>query len=82
MSLRSGEIRGLRVCDVDLEANVLRVRQAISRNVVDTPKSGHDREIPLTRALHGAAHARRRAAGLSEIVRALVTFSELRVRNL
>jgi integrase len=52
--LRSGEIRGLRVCDVDLEANVLRVRQAIYRDVIDTPKSGHDREIPLTHALHAA----------------------------
>ena len=52
--LRSGEIRGLRVCDVDLPANVLRVRQAVTHGVVDTPKSGHDREVPLTRALHQA----------------------------
>jgi len=55
--LRSGEIRGLRVCDVDLPANVLRVRQAVSHGVVDTPKSGHDREVPLTRALHQALAA-------------------------
>ncbi|MFT3770143.1 MAG: site-specific integrase [Minicystis sp.] len=52
--LRACEIRGLRVCDVDLGANVLRVRQAVSYGVVDTPKSGHDREVPLTRALREA----------------------------
>jgi integrase len=49
--LRACEIRGLRVCDVDQSANVLRVRQAVSFGVVDTPKSGNDREVPLTRAL-------------------------------
>jgi integrase len=52
--LRSCEIRGLRVRDVDLAAGVLRVRQAISYGVVDTPKSGNDREVPLTRALSEA----------------------------
>ena len=64
--LRSGEIRGLRVCDVDLAANVLRVRQAVTYGVVDTPKSGNDREVPLTRALHralgDAIHGRAREA--------------------
>lgn len=55
--LRSCEIRGLRVRDVDLTANVLRVRQAIVHGVVDTPKSGHDREVPLTNALRGALAA-------------------------
>ena len=52
--LRSCEIRGLRVCDVDLDGGVLCVRQAICHGVVDTPKSGHDREVPVTRALRGA----------------------------
>jgi integrase len=55
--LRACEIRGLRVCDVDLGANLLRVRQAVSHGVVDTPKSGHDREVPLTRALREALAA-------------------------
>lgn len=55
--LRTGEIRGLRVCDVDLVAGVLRVRQAIGYGVVDTPKSGHDREVPLTAALREALTA-------------------------
>jgi integrase len=49
--LRSCEIRGLRVCDVNLAGGVLRVRQAISYGIVDTPKSGNDREVPLTNAL-------------------------------
>jgi hypothetical protein len=33
---------------------VLCVRQAICYGMVDTPKSGHDREVPVTRALRGA----------------------------
>jgi integrase len=49
--LRGCEIRGLRGCDVDIDAKVLRVRQAVSYGIVDTPKSGHDREVPLTGAL-------------------------------
>jgi integrase len=52
--LRSCEIRGLRVCDIDLDGGALCVRQAICFGVVDTPKSGHDREVPLTKALRGA----------------------------
>jgi integrase len=52
--LRSSEIRALRVYDVDLRANVLRIRQAQCRGVTDTPKSGNDREVPLTKALRDA----------------------------
>lgn len=55
--LRSCEIRGLRVCDVDLEAGMLRIGQAISYGVIDTPKSGHDREVPLTSTLRKALEA-------------------------
>jgi integrase len=55
--LRSCEIRALRVCDVDLVAGALYVRQAVCRGVVDTPKSGHDREVPLTPQLHEALTA-------------------------
>jgi integrase len=50
--LRTCEIRGLRVCDVDLVARMLRVQQAIVRGVTDSPKSGHGREVPLTDELH------------------------------
>lgn len=46
--LRAGEIRGLRWCDVDLDKGALYVRQTIYRGKADTPKSGHEREVPLT----------------------------------
>lgn len=45
--LRSGEIRGLRFVDVDLGRGIIFVRQAICRGVVDVPKSGHERNIPI-----------------------------------
>lgn len=45
--LRAGEVRALRWQDVDLEANVLYVRFSRSGGVTGTPKSGHEREIPL-----------------------------------
>lgn len=61
--LRAGEIRGLRWGDVDLEAGVLYVRQTVYRGVADTPKSGHEREVPLSGrlalALGGECAARR-----------------------
>ena len=56
--LRSAEIRGLRVKDVDLAGNVLRVRQAVSYGVIDTPKGRHEREIPLTSMLREALEDR------------------------
>lgn len=46
--LRAGEIRGLRWMDVDIEARTLIVRRTIYRGEVDTPKSGHERMVPLT----------------------------------
>jgi integrase len=52
--LRGGEIRALRVDDVDLEENVLVVDESEFRGEYGTPKSGHDRKIPLTRALRVA----------------------------
>lgn len=45
--LRAGEVRALRWVDVDLEAGVLRVRFSQSKGELSTPKSGHEREIPL-----------------------------------
>jgi len=45
--LRGGEVRGLRRSDVDLPADRLVVRQTICRGVISTPKSGHERMIPL-----------------------------------
>ncbi len=49
--LRAGEVRALRWSDVDLVARVLVVRLATSRGVTSTPKSGHEREIPLAEPL-------------------------------
>lgn len=46
--LRQGELIGLRWEDVDLFAGKLLVRQAITRGVVGTPKSGKPREVPLS----------------------------------
>ena len=57
--LRRGEMIGLRWCDVDLRRGQLCVQQADWRGIVDTPKSGRGRVVPLTRAL-AAALARHR----------------------
>lgn len=46
--LRLGEIKGLRWRDLDLDRNVLRVRQQRSDDdVITTPKSGHGRSVDL-----------------------------------
>ena len=51
--LRGSEVRGLRWSDVDLERGVLTVRTAMWRcgAVVEPPKSGHEREIPINQEL-------------------------------
>lgn len=49
--LRAGEVRGLRWCDVDLNRHQLVVRVSICRGVEGTPKSGHERIVPLVKAL-------------------------------
>lgn len=45
--LRAGEVRGLRVGDVDLERKVLTIRRARCRGQEGVPKSGHDRTVPI-----------------------------------
>src|SRR5580704_15601349 len=45
--LRLGELMELRWDDLDLIKGVLRVRRAIWGGVVDTPKGGRTREVPL-----------------------------------
>jgi integrase len=55
--LRSGEIRGLRRCDVALETGELRVTRAICRGVAAPPKSGHARIVPIAAPL--VAHVSR-----------------------
>jgi len=60
--LRIGELLGLRWQDVDLVAGKLRVRQAVSRGIIGTPKNGKSREVPLSdlalRALRLHRHLR------------------------
>lgn len=45
--LRAGEIRALQVRDVDLNQNLIVVRHALSLEERVTPKSGHERIVPL-----------------------------------
>lgn len=49
--LRMGEVRALEVRDVDVDAGVIRVRRSLSEDEVVTPKSGHDRVVPIAEAL-------------------------------
>jgi integrase len=49
--LRAGEIRALRWKDIDLKAGSLTVRVSKCRGVLSTPKSGHERLVPLVDAL-------------------------------
>jgi integrase len=57
--LRRGEMIGLRWSDVDLRRRIITVQQAVWKGIVDSPKSGKGRVIPLTDAL-AAALARHR----------------------
>jgi integrase len=45
--LRSGEIRALEVCHIDLKRDLLMVKQALSANEVCSPKSGRERVVPI-----------------------------------
>ncbi|MBI2392157.1 MAG: tyrosine-type recombinase/integrase [Deltaproteobacteria bacterium] len=49
--LRCGEVRALEVQDVDLQTDLLRVRRAFAENEVLTPKSGHERVVPIASEL-------------------------------
>lgn len=49
--LRLGEVRALEVRDVDTEQLALHVRRSLSENELVTPKSGHERFVPVTRML-------------------------------
>lgn len=49
--LRTGEMMGLRWCDVDLSRGVLHIRRAIWRGQVVVPKSGKGRDVPMTSRL-------------------------------
>jgi integrase len=45
--LRQGEVRALEVRDVDLRGGVITVRRALSEGETVSPKSGHERVVPL-----------------------------------
>jgi integrase len=49
--LRAGEIRALRWKDIDLRARTLTVRLSRCNGATSTPKSGHERLIPLAEIL-------------------------------
>lgn len=49
--LRAGEVRALRWADVDLGAGLLVIRHSRSKGVTSTPKSGHEREVPIAEPL-------------------------------
>lgn len=64
--LRSGEICGLRWQDVDLAAGALTVRRNLVRKREGSPKTGGEREVPLSRRLAAALqdlHASAEVAG-------------------
>lgn len=49
--LRTGEIRGLRWPDVDLTRRTITVRRSVSRGFEESPKSGHERVVPINDVL-------------------------------
>jgi len=59
--LRAGEVRALRWVDVDLAAGVLVVRFSHSKGETSTPKSGHERPIPIAPQLMELLRAARPA---------------------
>jgi integrase len=70
--LRVGEARALEVRDVDLEQHRLLVRRAMSEEESLTPKSGHEREVPLSTGLE----ARLREAVKDKLPRARILLDD------
>ena len=50
-SQRNGEVRALRLMDVDFAGIIVSVRRAFSADIVVTPKSGDERAVPLAEPL-------------------------------
>jgi integrase len=55
--IRASEVRGLRWSDVDLKAGVIAVRRGVTRGIETTPKSHHQRLIPIGPRLRAALAA-------------------------
>ncbi|HEV3194377.1 MAG TPA: tyrosine-type recombinase/integrase [Polyangiaceae bacterium] len=61
--LRRGEMIGLQWCDVDLRRRVITVQRSVWKGIVDSPKSGRGRVIPMTDALADALLSHRHLCG-------------------
>lgn len=61
--LRQSELLELRWDDLDLVAGLLRVRRAVYDGVIDTPKGGRSREIPMGDELRAALRSYRHLKG-------------------
>jgi integrase len=61
--LRRGEMIGLRWVDVDFRRRQLVIQQAVWKGIVDTPKSGRGRVVPMTDALFAALQRQRHLCG-------------------
>lgn len=77
---RAGEIRGLRACDVDLAANVLRVRQAVSDGVVDRERAGTTERARRSTICGGGSSPLDRGVG-AHLVRDLAVHADLTTRE-
>lgn len=70
--LRMGEVRALEVRDVDFDRQRILVRRAMSEEASLTPKSGHEREVPLALVLE----ARLREAVRDKLPRARIVLDD------
>jgi len=70
--MRMGEVRALEARDVDFDQRRLLVRRALSEDASLTPKSGHEREVPLVATLE----TRLRDATKSKLPRARVVVDD------
>jgi integrase len=61
--LRMGEMLALRWCDVDFRRRQIAVQQAVWQGIVDVPKSGKGRVVPMTQALAAALQRARHLRG-------------------
>jgi integrase len=68
--LRMGEILALRWCDVDFRRRQIIVQQSVWQGIVDVPKSGKGRVVPMTDALTAALQRARHLRGERVLYRA------------
>jgi integrase len=61
--LRMGEILALRWCDVDFKRRQIAIQQSVWQGIVDVPKSGQGRVVPMTDALAAALQRARHLRG-------------------